>query len=317
MHKSIRYFIIYTLIFTSCSHDINSKFCLNFDHSPCIMIVPDIQNYTSKEENFIYLDAISNYYINNRNRISVCLQVGDLTNNNLIWQYENAYCHFFSKFNEEDELIYCLGNHDYGYNGSSESRISNIPSYMDPLYDERMENCIYDNYVKYVNIGDVRYGILVLEFATRNRAIEWADKIISNNPDTPYIILTHAFLNRLGEMYDYTDPNILQGGSHKMYIMDNDYKNDSKEIFDKIIYNNPNVKLVICGHCLTPNYIDVYSTKNAIGNAVHFIMVNYQHYNNGGDSLAALLYFGGNSYRIRSIFTNHCRYGNVDIVIDK
>ena len=171
-----------------------------------IMIVPDIQNYTNNEKNLKYLTSIVDYYKTNRKNLDVVLQVGDLTYNNEPWQYENAYKYFISQFDENDQMVYCLGNHDYGSNGSSDKRISNIQDYMLPIYDFKMDGAAYEKYVKYVIIGGVRYGVLVLEFATRNETLEWANQVISKEPDIPYIIMTHAFLNYRGKMFDVTDP---------------------------------------------------------------------------------------------------------------
>lgn len=62
-------------------------------------------------------------------------------------------------------------------------------------------------------------------------------------------------------MFDITDSNVNNQYSQMYYIMSNDYLNDSKEIFDKIIYNNPKVKMVICGHCVSGNYIECIDKK--------------------------------------------------------
>ena len=280
----------------------------------CIMIVPDIQNYTHLESRFKYLSSIADHYYNNKDSIDAILQVGDLTNNNAVWQYENAYNYFFSRFTEKDQLVFCLGNHDYGNDGRSDVRMSNFPSYMMPPYDIRMEGCSWENYVRYINLGTERYGVLVLEFCTRNETLDWANNVISSNNDTPFIILLHVFLDQNGVMFDTFNPLVVnQGSSHKKYQMGDDYKNDSREIFNKIIYNNPNVKFVFCGHCLTPSYINVQSEKNVEGNYVYMLEVNYQHYIDGGSGMVAMLSFSGDSYRVRSYSTFLQEYGDIDI----
>ena len=128
--KKFYYIAILVLSFPlaifSCSKDENSS-TVEVEKESCIMIVPDIQNYTHKEERFKYLNSIVDYYHANKNSLDAILQVGDLTNNNQIWQYENAYNQFFCKFGMTDQLVFCLGNHDYGNNGKSDVRESNIP----------------------------------------------------------------------------------------------------------------------------------------------------------------------------------------------
>lgn len=285
------------------------------DSSTRIMIVPDIQNYTYLEERLKYLDAITDYYQSNKNDIDLVLQVGDLTYHNYVWQYENAYMHFINKFKQGDQMFFCLGNHDYGTNGTSDVRVSNIPEYMMPSYDLRMEESQWENYVRRVTIGGEEYGVLVLEFCTRNETLEWANTVISSDPQTPYIILLHVFLDQNGVMFDSSNPEVVnKGSSHKDYQMGNEYKNDSREIFDKIIYNNPNVKMVFCGHCLTPSYINVNYETNATGEKVYMIEVNYQHYTDGGQGCVAVLdIVNGKNYRIRSYSTYFNEYTGIDI----
>ena len=298
-------------IFTTCG-----GIDITVEESPkgsCVMIIPDIQNYTNVETGIKYLNSITTYYKQCKEHIDLCLQVGDLTYNNLPEQYEIAYDYLINKFDTCDQFVFCLGNHDYGNNGRSDSRFSNFQNDKLPPVNIKMNDTGWENYVRYVSIGGERTGVLVLEFATRNQPLEWANQVISSDPNTPYIILTHVFLNRYGEIYDYTDENLLNTGSNKSYQMGDDYINDSREIFDKLIYNNTNIKMVVCGHCKTPDYINVTSETNVKGDPVYMIMVNYQHYIEGGMGYIGLLSIEGNTHRIRSYSTFNNHYGDVDI----
>ena len=295
----------------SCESDFDLPEC--DEQKATIMIVPDIQNYTNNVNNFKYMAAIVDYYKVNQDKIDAVFQVGDLTYDNELWQYENAYNYFIRFFNESDQMSYCLGNHDYGSGGYSDSRTSNIQDYMMPYYDFKMEGSTYENYVRYVNLGGKIFGVLVLEFCTRDEALSWADEIIGAEPSLPFIILMHVFLNDYGEMFDYTNHNMNNGGSHKDYWMGGEYKNDSKEIFDKLIFNNPNVKLLVCGHCLTTNYIEVLTCTNIDGKDVNMVMVNYQHYKEGGEGMVGILDIAGDSYRIRSFSSYKKEFTGIDI----
>lgn len=313
---SILFCIIFVIVCApelSCSSDINIDVKV-VEPEASIMIVPDIQNYSYLEDRLKYLDSISNYYQLHKNSIDAVLQVGDLTYHNYDWQYENVYNHFFSNFKQEDQCVYCLGNHDYGTNGTSDVRVSNIPDYLKAISDIRMENAQWENYVRYVTIGEKKYGIIVLEFCTRNETLEWANSVLSSDPNTPYFILTHVFLDQNGKMFDASNPNVEnKGSSHKDYKMGDGYKNDSREIFDKIIFRNPNVKMVFCGHCLTPSYININSEKNIVGNPVYMVEVNYQHYYDGGEGCIAILDIKDDLYRIRSYSTFYHKYMGIDI----
>lgn len=274
------------------------------------MIVPDIQNYMDTPTRFKYLDSIASYYMNNINDFVACFQVGDLTNNNLDWQYLNAYNHFFCKFPQGRKPYFCLGNHDYGNNGYSGTRTSNLPEFMKPVFDFQMEGCDYENYVRFLKIGDTDYAIMDLEFAPRNETLDWANEVVQEYATTPFIILTHVFLNNYGQIFDASDDNVDYHYSQKSYAMGGDYINDSMEIFNKLIYNNPNIIMVICGHSFFPNYIEVNSKDNVLGNNVYIVGVNYQLYTDGGSGYVGILEFGESNYRIRSFSTVTKQYGS-------
>lgn len=283
------------------------------DVGDCVVIVPDIQYYTNNENRFKYLDAIVDYCNDKQKGISFILQTGDVTNNNQSTQWINAYQRFFSQLPNYVPLIFCLGNHDYGDNGSSNIRHSNMPNELTPFRDETMVGSLWDNYLRYVYLGGKKVVVISLEFAPRNEVLDWADNVIKENHDNPVIILTHAFLNNSGALYDATDNKCDNQCSQKYYKMGSDYINDSKEIFDKIVYNNSNVKMIICGHSLSNNYIECLETKNIYNENVYSIMVNYQHYTSGGAGYIGLLYYNEGVFNLRSFNTVKKTYGNVDI----
>ena len=280
-----------------------------------LMIVPDIQNYLDNPNYFRHLDAIVNYYSENADKIDYCLQVGDVTNNNRVEQWNTAKEQFFSKFPKGREPIFCLGNHDYGENGLSYQRQSNIIDDLLPQRDSYMEDGGYENYVRQIKWGGRMFYLLVLEFASRNETLAWADHVIKSNSSKPFIILTHSFLNNYGEIFDANDPSCDQTYSQKRYSMGGDYLNDSREIFDKIIYENANVEMVICGHSLSSNYIEYLAVPNVEGRNVHCIMVNYQHYFEGGSGNVGILKKEGNGYRLRSFCATERQWGDVNISI--
>ena len=281
-----------------------------------IVIVPDIQYYTNSESRSKFLDAIVSYCEDERDSISFLLQTGDVTNNNQEWQWENGYNLFFSKIPNTFPYVFCLGNHDYGNKGSSRERLSNFPGKMTPVRDVVMPASRWDNYLRYMNLGEEKWAVLSLEFAPRNEVLEWANDVIKANIHVPIIILTHAFLNNSGELFDATDPLCDNQYSQKYYLMGNDYLNDSKEIFEKIIYSNTNVKMVVCGHCVSKNYIECLEKKNAKSESVYCIMVNYQHYENGGSGIIGMLDYHQGHCILRSFNTVSNTYGKVNIEFD-
>lgn len=308
------FLLVFSLIILSCSKE---DYSLGDDYIPdnSIVIIPDIQNYTDKQRRFKYLESIALFCNKQRelNHIIKCLQVGDITNNNQTWQYDNARQHFFSKFSKDVYPIFCLGNHDYGNNGSSDQRFTRIPLDLLPSRSVLMDTDNPENYVHYFEIDGKPFAILVLEFATRNETLKWANSIIKGEPSISFIILTHSFLNNDGLLFDTANQNLNQTFNPKYYKMSGEYINDSIEVFEKIVYDNDNVKMIICGHCLSPNYIEYLAIENQFGNMVHCIMVDYQHYSEGGYGYVGCLSFLQDRCVLRSYSTVKKRYGLINI----
>ncbi len=307
VQKILVIFLVVSLFASSCGENTIELVDIYDGSGDCIMIVPDIQYYTNNEDMLKYLDAIVDYCTDQQESISFVLQTGDVTNNNQPYQWSNAYQRFFSKLPNSIPVIFCLGNHDYGENGSSGTRQSNIPDELTPIRDDVMAGSLWDNYLRFVVLGGKKVVVLSLEFAPRDEALDWADAVIKENHNTPVIILTHAFLDDFGMIYDSTDKQY----SH--YKMGNEHLNNSKEIFDKIVYNNSNVKMIICGHCLSKNYIECLKTKNINNESVYCIMVNYQHYTDGGAGIIGLLYYKEGLFNLKSFNTVKRSYGDVNI----
>lgn len=305
--------LLFPFITVSCNEKQDDPFIDNETYR--ILIVPDIQNYTNDASRFHFLDGIADFYLNNQSKFNACFQVGDLTSRNYLVQYEAAYQHFFSRFPEGEEPYFCLGNHDYGKNGGTQVRESLMPSYLQPNVDFSMPGTVYDNYVRFLELGETRYAVLVLEICTRNEVLEWANSVVEEYAETPFIILTHIFTNKYGQIHDESDPDVYHGGSQKSYSMGGvDYLNDSMEIFEKLIYNHPNIKMVICGHTFLPDYIEVTGKQNVAGKNVPVLTVNYQHYDYGGMGYVGILEFMGNdTYNVKSYSTYEGKYGPIDI----
>lgn len=252
-----------------------------------IVIVPDIQIYTMNS-NSKELSSIVDFINTNKSNISLCLQTGDLTNNNTPEQWNNAFNEYVNKLHPDVTHFECLGNHDYGDNGSANERVSNISWDIsaNSLFSFGKYN---ENYVKFVQIAGKEYGVLVLEFAVRDTTIEWAQQVLNQYSDMEFIVLTHAFLNSEG--YPYGDSTIMTDiDNPKFYgLSTNDRICDSECIFDKICNSHPNVKYMVCGHSLPKDGLLIRTKETVSGDIVKLIMVNFQHYANGGDGNFVIL----------------------------
>lgn len=258
-----------------------------YDISPnSIVIVPDIQIYTntgcSPE-----LNSIVNFINTNKQDISVCLQTGDLTNNNAPSQWDNAFNYYINKLDPDILHFECLGNHDYGREGLADQRVSNIP------WNISNNSFIsfgdyHENYVNFFRVNGCEYGVIVLEFAVRESTLKWAENILKQYPTTHFLLLTHAFLNEGGNMYgdeivgsDYDNPIA--------YALNEGNVSCSKQVFDSLCGQYSNIKYIICGHSLPQKGYIIKTHMNLQGDPVGVILVNFQHFTNGGNGNIAVL----------------------------
>lgn len=277
-----------------------------------IIIIPDLQYYTNDEGRYKYLESIIGFLKEEtESKNPICIQVGDLTYQNSLEQWNIVDSLFLSNIPNSMPFVYCLGNHDYGINGRSSERISNIPESLYPVRDIVMTGDVLENYARFFDFAGGKCAVLVLEFAPRDIALDWANDVIRAYHDIPFIILTHAFLNNEGELFDSSNPDCDNTFSQKSYRLGGDCLNDSMEIFNKIIAKNDNVRMVICGHCVSKKYIEYKTIKNAKDEDVHCIMVNYQHFPEGGRGNIGLLDYYKGRFILRPYSTYNKKFGDV------
>ena len=98
------------------------------------------------------------------------------------------------------------------------------------------------------NAGGYRFLNLALQYNPDDNDLEWAQKIINENPGVPTIVTTHAFVNK-GNGYQHP------------------------EIFDKLIKNNPQIVMAFNGHLTGTNRV---VGTNIAGLPVQQMLVDYQ-----------------------------------------
>ena len=135
--------------------------------------------------------------------------------------------------------------------------------------------------------GGREYLHLTLETAATDQAIAWARTVLAANPAKPTIVTTHAFLDgggnlvvvdRMGRKAPRPNPPSALAGAATL----SNSTNDAQQIFDKLIRDNDQVFLVLCGH----TYFTAHAVlKNASGHDVHVLEACY-HLNKVGGRVA-------------------------------
>jgi len=230
------------------------------------------------------------WLINNKDakNLQYVINVGDLTNNSSQTEYE-AISEQLLRLKEagiDQSLV--RGNHDkladydkyitaekfmYG-NGEFES------------YDGSMKT-----YYQKLNIGGIKYMVMVLDFFPSTAEVEWAKQKIDANPDYNVIINTHGYLDAkmqlLGEdaVYDVEDRVDAEGnavGGHA-----------GQYIYDNLVVPCSNVVMVICGHEFSEGP-EIKTLTRADGSTAVQMLVDFQQaeYNDlRSYGMIAMLYF--------------------------
>ena len=149
----------------------------------------------------------------------------------------------------------------------------------DPYGISGVENSYYR-----FEVGGVKWMILQIEYHPRVHVIEWADSILKQYPDDNVILTTHGYIGNDNADYcthwmPYTKQDAEIGGYIGELMPTPTVWPGGSElpVWERLIYPNDNVKLLLCGHASTGDgHVLTRWDKNAAGNTVPQVMINAQ-----------------------------------------
>lgn len=240
----------------------------------CIVMLPDSQNYVDSAEKLCCWDSQINWIFKNRDCLNIkfVTHVGDLVNNE---KSEEQFQRVFSRFARLNGVVpfgMCAGNHDLAEDGSAPEfykkyfpeNMGEFTDYWLSSYDDNKHNA------QKVRISEKDFLFIHLAYLPSDGAIEWASKILHENPDAYAVITTHSFL-----IADWSERGIARRNS-RVSLTDNrvrrDGTNAGEDIFEKLVKKFDNVKMVLNGH-----YIGSFHMELPIGKRiVHAIEADYE-----------------------------------------
>jgi predicted phosphodiesterase len=269
--------------------------------STTIAVLPDTQYYTNKyPDNF---RAQTRWIAENyrKRNIAYVWHLGDITQNDSPDQWEVVKSCFDVI---EGKVPYLLvpGNHDYSSDAVRNSRLSEYfpvdkmkqsSTFGGVFHDKELDN----NYHLF-RIGDQDWIALGLEYGPREAVVEWANRVLEQHADRYAAVITHAYLFRENQRYDYTKGS--QRASPHGFAGDG---NDGEQLWQKLIRKHKNVMIVISGHVRTGGPTGSYlASEGDHGNIVHEIMTCYQKLPRGGLGYMRVLEFlpDGKTVQVRT-----------------
>jgi predicted phosphodiesterase len=256
--------------------------------SETLVVFPDTEGYAGRRPEIMNtMTRWTAEQIAKRN-IQAVLHVGDVTNDNLAHEWNNARKAFDLI---EDKIPYVLaaGNHDYDGTPGRLTHMNDVFKVETmqkwPGFGGVFEAGKLENHFQFVTLHGQKWLVLSLEMGPRKDVVAWANTILEKHRTTPAIILTHAYLCYDNLRYDHrrgkeraTPYNFYGEGA------------DGEMLWNQLIRRHPNTRLVICGH-LSSAYVGYRKDEGDYGNVVHQMLVDYEKLRGGGMGFLRLLEF--------------------------
>ncbi|MEO1617246.1 MAG: metallophosphoesterase [Planctomycetota bacterium] len=276
--------------------------------STTMVALPDTQIYSERyPQHFL---AQTKWIVANRDRLQIAavFHEGDITNRNTSEQWKNAQDAMRPLWGKLP-VICAPGNHDMGPGGNGathdslmsqflpEEDFAKHGSFRGTLDPGRTEN----NYSLFEGGGERWIGI-ALEWAPRDRALQWANDLLSEHSDRRAILVTHAYTYNDDSIYDITLRTDQKWSPYRYGVKESSEGiNDGGDIWRKVIDQHDNVVLVLSGHVLGDGAGRVVSQTRG-GSQVHQLLANYQMLPEGGQGWLRLIEFlpDGDTIQIRT-----------------
>lgn len=137
--------------------------------------------------------------------------------------------------------------------------------------------------------GGYPFLSLTLQYEALDSDLQWAQQIIEDYPGVPTILQTHSYLNPTSQQRQKTIQGNRAGTPNE--------GNAGESLFQKFIYHNPQIFLVMNGH-FSGEYYQI--STNIAGQSVIEMVMDYQNRANGGDGWLRLLEFDVELGRIQA-----------------
>lgn len=252
------------------------------DYAYSMAIVGDTQNITCYEPMklaYIYDWITENAEAKN---IKWVFGLGDITDKNSDDEWRLARACIKTLDNVVPYSI-IRGNHD------AQDKFKKFFPYSD--YENRIsgsfDGTMLNTYQKF-HVGDVKYMVLNLDFGPHDDVLEWANDVVSKNPDYNVIVTTHAYLDKDAEPLEAGDEASPTSYGGEYYSL----SNNGDDMWNEFISKHANISLVLSGHIIYPDIVKTEKTGVNSNNVIQ-MLVNPQgvDLSIGAAGLVAMLYF--------------------------
>jgi len=247
-----------------------------------IILLPDTQDCIARKSE-VFASQID-WILNNIAPLNIVqvIHLGDVTDGNSEKEW-NAAANIMSRLDGKVPYSIAAGNHDLDHRSPRDPVLYNR---FFPVTDfEKKEGWggtympgHLENSYSFFNAGGKRYMVLTLEFGPRAEVVYWAHALVKRHPDCEVIINTHCFVyddNTRVDRHDRWNPH---GYSWIDSSPAGSTKNahDGDELWKALVYNNPNIFLVVSGHVKGSGTGRLVS-RGISGTPIFQLLANYQY----------------------------------------
>lgn len=253
----------------------------SYEYSMAVVGDTQTVNWYGTEEEF---DAIYDYIVDEyqtTGKMAYCLGLGDITEMGV---QEREYLLAQRNFQKMKDagLPYSIirGNHDDGTRMDYYFPYSGFKAQFGGSYEGSVTNTW-----QVFEADGVDYMILCLDYFPAEAVLDWAKTVVDEHPNHNVILTTHGFLNYNG--------TVVTSDSIDAFIKGVDSTYPDNGLWDKLVSQCDNIKLVLSGH-LSTSYI-VHSTLEREGmSSVEAMLIDPQGMDAtlGSTGLVAMFYFG-------------------------
>ena len=142
-----------------------------------------------------------------------------------------------------------------------------------------------ENSFCFFEAAGMEFMVLNIEYAPRDRTLEWANAIVARHSARRVIVVTHVYMSddntRIGRgsRWDPCGSRIAREDG-----------NNGEEVWDKLVRQHANIFLVLSGH-VGGSGAGRLTSSGVHGNDVHQLLSNYQQEPNGGNGWLRLMKF--------------------------
>lgn len=290
-----------------------------------LVILPDTQVYSRAYPQ--HFEAQTRWIVEHAesHNIKYVLHEGDITDNNVPEQWDNAR-RAMSALDGKVPYAIVPGNHDYGPGGNAADRSTMFtqekyfgvgsPNSKQPSIGGFFEEGSTENSYHTFEAGDRKWLVIGLEWAPRDEVVAWADRIAVEHPDHYIMLVTHAYMYYDDTRYDWaTKGNGQTWNPHSYGVakIPGETVNDGEELWQKLVSRHRNFRFTFNGHVLGDG-TGRLACKGKHGNTVHQVLANYQFKTEGGQGDMRLLEFlkDGRTVKVRTYSPVLDRYDTAD-----